>query len=146
MTHLAEERHADLCPTVQGIPARQYDAWDLGMTTSDDFTAAEVQYEATLPAVRQALQMPHGGPPHIPVVTGFLGRGAKTGQLSAGISRTRDASQRCSVDMHAHHAKDMEGSPRTVLVSRWTRVSAVQAQDHHWTLRITGAPSALALA
>ena len=64
---------------VQGIPARQYDAWDLGMTTSDDFTAAEVQYEATLPAVRQALQMPDEGPAHIPVVTGFLGRGAKTG-------------------------------------------------------------------
>ena len=51
------------------------------MVTSDDFTSAEVLYEDTLPAVRQSLQMPPEGPAHIPVVTGFLGRGAKTGEL-----------------------------------------------------------------
>ncbi len=30
---------------MQGIPARQYDAWDLGMTTTDDFTNADIIYE-----------------------------------------------------------------------------------------------------
>ena len=62
------------------MQSRQYDAWDLGIVTSDDFTAADVQYAETLPAVRQALQMGMAGSePHIPVVTGFLGRGIKTG-------------------------------------------------------------------
>ena len=64
---------------MQGLHSRQYDAWELGITTSDDFTAADVQYAETLPAVRQALQMVQGQPPHIPVVTGFLGRGIRTG-------------------------------------------------------------------
>jgi hypothetical protein len=25
---------------LQGVPARQYDAWDLGMVTTDDFTVS----------------------------------------------------------------------------------------------------------
>ena len=66
---------------LQGLDSRQYDAWQLGIVTSDDFTAADIQYTETLPAVRQALQMGLGQPPHIPVVTGFLGRGIKTGVL-----------------------------------------------------------------
>lgn len=34
-----------LCPgPLQGIPARQHDAWNIGMTTSDDFTMAEVSF------------------------------------------------------------------------------------------------------
>ena len=27
---------------VQGIPSQQHDAWNIGMTTTDDFTQAEV--------------------------------------------------------------------------------------------------------
>ncbi len=27
------------------MPARQYDAWDLGMTTTDDFANADVIYD-----------------------------------------------------------------------------------------------------
>ena len=65
---------------VQGLPARQYDAFDMGITTTDVFGAADVLYDRTLPAVRAALTLAPAGQPHVPVVTGFLGRGASTGQ------------------------------------------------------------------
>lgn len=108
--------HLEAC----GVPARQHDAWDLGVTTTDDFGNAEVLYDETTPRVRAALLLPEeedgdggegdggdddghdgvGHPPRpgqqqqampppqqrplrrrrreIPVVTGFLGRGAQT--------------------------------------------------------------------
>jgi aspartate kinase len=76
----------------RGIPARQHDAWELGVTTTDNFGNAEVLYEETTPRVRAALlgegrTAPSNGsssssssapPREIPVVTGFLGRGVNT--------------------------------------------------------------------
>lgn len=68
----------------QGVPARQHDAWKLGFTTTDDFTNAEILYDETLPRVRAALtRAPDAtGPPEVPVVTGFLGRGHTTGAIT----------------------------------------------------------------
>lgn len=66
----------------QGIPARQYDAWDLGMTTTDNFTNAEVMYDESLPKIKDSLSRKPGSPKEIPVVTGFLGRGKLTGAIT----------------------------------------------------------------
>ena len=68
-------------PRWQGVRATQHDAWELGVTTSDCFGNADVDYPATLPAVRAALQRTTGALPSVPVVTGFLGRGRSTGAL-----------------------------------------------------------------
>ena len=60
-----------------GVPARNVDAWDAGLTTCDDFGSAAVDYEASLPALRAALSpAPKDAP--VAVFTGFLGRGSKT--------------------------------------------------------------------
>ena len=60
-----------------GVPARSVDAWDAGLTTCDDFGAATVDYDASLPALRAALSpAPKDAP--VAVFTGFLGRGAKS--------------------------------------------------------------------
>jgi aspartate kinase len=61
-----------------GVPARQHDAWDLGVTTTDDFGNAEVIYDETLPKVRAALTFAPGAPREVPIVTGFLGKGRNT--------------------------------------------------------------------
>ena len=68
-----------------GVPARQHDTFAPGfnLATSDDFGAADVAYDAALPAVRAALAPPPGQPCAIPVVTGFLGRGLVTGAAPA---------------------------------------------------------------
>lgn len=66
----------------QGVPARQYDAPDIGVTTSDNFVNAEVNYELTLPAVRESLTFQPGQQRHLPIVTGFLGRGLQTGAIT----------------------------------------------------------------
>ncbi|GLC36554.1 hypothetical protein PLESTB_000161300 [Pleodorina starrii] len=66
----------------QGVPARQHDAWDLGLTTTDDFTNADVIYEASLPAIAAALKPKPGQQVEIPIVTGFLGRGQNTGAVT----------------------------------------------------------------
>lgn len=66
----------------QGVPAKQYDAYNLGITTTDVFGAADVLYDRTLPAVRQALTFAPAAEPHLPVVTGFLGRGVATGAIT----------------------------------------------------------------
>ena len=63
---------------VQGVPAQQYDAWDVGVTTNDCFGNADVVYPVTLPAVRDALTRARAERAHIPVITGFLGRGQQT--------------------------------------------------------------------
>ena len=67
------------------VPARQHDSFAPGfnLATSDDFGAADVAYDAALPAVRAALAPPPGQPCAIPVVTGFLGRGLVTGAAPA---------------------------------------------------------------
>jgi hypothetical protein len=71
----------------RGVPARQHDAFAarFNLATSDDFGAAEVAYEAALPAVRAALAPPPGEPCALPIVTGFLGRGLSTGAPRAMI-------------------------------------------------------------
>ncbi|KAK9824483.1 hypothetical protein WJX72_010708 [[Myrmecia] bisecta] len=61
-----------------GVPARQHDAWDLGFTTTDDFSNADIIYDQTLPKVNQALRRGPNDPKTIPIVTGFLGRGQQT--------------------------------------------------------------------
>lgn len=71
---------APLCQ--QGVRAQQHDAWELGVTTSDAFGNADVNYPLTLPAVRAALTRQPGSQPCIPIVTGFLGRGHMTGGLA----------------------------------------------------------------
>lgn len=65
-----------------GVPARQYDAWDLGMTTTDEFSNAEVIYEDSLPKIKAALTRQPGAPKEVPIVTGFLGRGKTTGAVT----------------------------------------------------------------
>ncbi|GFR50737.1 hypothetical protein Agub_g12994 [Astrephomene gubernaculifera] len=66
----------------KGVPARQHDAWDLGLTTTDDFTNADVIYEASLPAIAAALAPKPGQQAELPIVTGFLGRGQHTGAVT----------------------------------------------------------------
>ncbi|KAG6708965.1 hypothetical protein I3842_06G108800 [Carya illinoinensis] len=60
-----------------GIRARQYDAFDVGFITTDDFTNADI-LEATYPAVAKRLHGDWVKDPAIPVVTGFLGKGRKS--------------------------------------------------------------------
>ncbi|KAM3280173.1 hypothetical protein ACQJBY_047134 [Aegilops geniculata] len=60
-----------------GKKARQYDAFDLGFITTDDFTNADI-LEATYPAVAKRLHGDWIDDPAIPIVTGFLGKGWKS--------------------------------------------------------------------
>ncbi|KAL8478809.1 hypothetical protein ACS0TY_030620 [Phlomoides rotata] len=57
-----------------GVKARQYDAFEIGFITTDDFTNADI-LEATYPAVAKKLHGDWISDPAIPVVTGFLGKG-----------------------------------------------------------------------
>ncbi|DBA88772.1 TPA: hypothetical protein ACH3X1_004189 [Trebouxia sp. C0004] len=72
----------------EGVAARQYDAWDLGMVSSDDFGNADVRYEQSFANIRASLTRSNGGPLEIPIVTGFLARGESTGSLSKGAITT----------------------------------------------------------
>jgi aspartate kinase len=60
-----------------GTKARQYDAFELGFTTTDDFTNADI-LEGTYPAVANRLHSDWTSNPAIPIVTGFLGKGCKS--------------------------------------------------------------------
>lgn len=60
-----------------GTKARQYDAFHLGIITTDDFTNADI-LDATYPAVAKRLHEEWINDPAIPVVTGFLGKGCKS--------------------------------------------------------------------
>ncbi|XP_052187681.1 aspartokinase 1, chloroplastic-like isoform X1 [Diospyros lotus] len=60
-----------------GAKARQYDAFDIGFITTEDFTNADI-LEATYPAVAKRLHNEWILDPAIPVVTGFLGKGWKS--------------------------------------------------------------------
>ncbi|XP_022141457.1 aspartokinase 2, chloroplastic-like isoform X2 [Momordica charantia] len=57
-----------------GVKARQYDAFEIGFITTDDFTNADI-LEATYPAVAKRLLGDWISDPAIPIVTGFLGKG-----------------------------------------------------------------------
>eukprot|EP00898_Chlorokybus_atmophyticus_P007665 jgi/Chlat1/78/Chrsp1S00209 len=60
-----------------GVMSKQHDAWDIGFITTDDFTNGDILPE-TYPAVAAALKPKADEPPHVPIVTGFLGRGKDT--------------------------------------------------------------------
>ncbi|KAF5799611.1 putative aspartate kinase [Helianthus annuus] len=60
-----------------GVKARQYDAFDIGFITTDDFTNADI-LEATYPAIANRLLGDWISDPAIPIVTGFLGKGWRT--------------------------------------------------------------------
>ncbi|CAL4920130.1 unnamed protein product [Urochloa decumbens] len=60
-----------------GKKARQYDAFDIGFITTDDFTNADI-LEVTYPAVAKRLHGDWMDEPAIPIVTGFLGKGCKS--------------------------------------------------------------------
>ncbi|XP_038700709.1 aspartokinase 2, chloroplastic-like isoform X2 [Tripterygium wilfordii] len=60
-----------------GVKARQYDAFEIGFITTDDFTNADI-LEATYPTVAKMLHGDWITDPAIPVVTGFLGKGQKS--------------------------------------------------------------------
>lgn len=64
----------------QGVGARQHDAWDLGMVSSDDFTNADVRYEQSFANIKRSLTRTGARPQEIPIVTGFLARGENTGR------------------------------------------------------------------
>ncbi|ESQ50016.1 hypothetical protein EUTSA_v10020441mg [Eutrema salsugineum] len=57
-----------------GHKARQYDAFEMGIITTDDFTNADI-LEATYPAVSKRLLGDWSKENAVPVVTGFLGKG-----------------------------------------------------------------------
>ncbi|XP_027358250.1 aspartokinase 2, chloroplastic-like isoform X2 [Abrus precatorius] len=60
-----------------GVKARQYDAFEIGFITTDDFTNADI-LEATYPAVAKRLHGDWRSDPSIPIVTGFLGKARKS--------------------------------------------------------------------
>ncbi|KAL6839935.1 hypothetical protein ACP4OV_029745 [Aristida adscensionis] len=64
-----------------GVKARQYDAFDIGFITTDDFGNADI-LEATYPAVAKRLHGDWIRDPAIPVVTGFLGKGWRSGAVT----------------------------------------------------------------
>lgn len=64
-----------------GAKARQYDAFDVGFITTDDFTNADI-LEATYPALAKRLHDDWVADPAIPIVTGFLGKGCKSGAIT----------------------------------------------------------------
>ncbi|CAH8324980.1 unnamed protein product [Eruca vesicaria subsp. sativa] len=64
-----------------GVKARQYDAFEIGFITTDDFTNGDI-LEATYPAVAKRLYDDWEHDPAVPVVTGFLGKGWKTGAVT----------------------------------------------------------------
>jgi len=65
-----------------GVGAKQVDAFAIGLTTSDEFSNAEVVYEESLPRIRESLTRKAGDPHDVPIVTGFLGRGINTGAVT----------------------------------------------------------------
>ncbi|KAK9061622.1 hypothetical protein SSX86_018804 [Deinandra increscens subsp. villosa] len=60
-----------------GVKARQYDAFDIGFITTDDFNNADI-LEETYSAVANRLYGDWISDPAIPIVTGFLGKGLRT--------------------------------------------------------------------
>ncbi|CAM6084020.1 unnamed protein product [Calypogeia fissa] len=62
----------------QGVKARQYDAFDIGLITTDEFTNAEI-LDVSYTNVKKVLLSDYRANPATPIVTGFLGRGQKSG-------------------------------------------------------------------
>ena len=85
----------------RGVNAVQHDAFEIGFITTDAFNDGDLLYEESVPKIKQALARytpPSGagaeaggngeasssgsGQPCVPIVTGFLGRGEKTGAIT----------------------------------------------------------------
>lgn len=79
----------------QGVPSVQHDAFEMGIKTTDQFTNGDVLYEESVENVRANLrrawaasdlkfECPDGKEEVrvVPVVTGFLGQGEKTGAIT----------------------------------------------------------------
>ncbi|OEL18398.1 Aspartokinase 2, chloroplastic [Dichanthelium oligosanthes] len=64
-----------------GVKTRQYDAFEIGFITTDDFTNADI-LEATYPAVAKRLHGDWINDSAIPIVTGFLGKGWRSGAIT----------------------------------------------------------------
>ncbi|KAL7135212.1 hypothetical protein ABFS83_11G078300 [Erythranthe nasuta] len=64
-----------------GTKARQYDAFEIGFVTTDDFTNAEI-LEATYPSVASKLYNNSTNDHAVPIVTGFLGKGCNSGEIT----------------------------------------------------------------
>ncbi|GFH12077.1 aspartokinase, partial [Haematococcus lacustris] len=72
---------------MQGVAAKQYDAWELGMVTTDDFTNADVIYDEALPRIRAALTAQQEQR-ELPIVTGFLGAITTLGRGGSDLTAT----------------------------------------------------------
>ena len=66
----------------RGVKAKQYDAFEIGMVTSDDDIENGRVLPETYANMKKSLTLPDGADPQISVVTGFLGRGENTGAIS----------------------------------------------------------------
>jgi aspartate kinase len=116
------------------VPAVQADACSEGwITTSDDFGSADVDYAATLPALA-ARCAPGAHPPGtVLVLTGFLGRGARTGAIT---TLGRGGSDLTAVLLGAALLHPAHGAVREVVV--WKDVDGVLTGDP----RLVGAQAA----
>ena len=65
-----------------GVEASQFDAWDLGLETTDEFTNSEIIYETSLQAVGSSLKAYTQQHRTVPVVTGFVGKAASSGSFT----------------------------------------------------------------
>jgi len=63
----------------RGIESLQFDAWKLGFVSTDQFSNADILLNETLPAIKASLA---GLEEEIPVVTGFLAKGKKSGAIT----------------------------------------------------------------
>jgi len=61
------------------VEAANFDAWNLGFVSTDDFTNADVVFGLTLPGIKKSISALKG---EIPIVTGFLAKGQKTGSIT----------------------------------------------------------------
>ena len=74
--------HSDPHHPHPGPPRPQYDAFDIGVTTTDDFANADVLYDESLPRIKASLTRAPGSPKAVAIVTGFLGKGQSTGAIT----------------------------------------------------------------
>eukprot|EP00983_Pelagomonas_calceolata_P021643 678167-Pelagomonas_calceolata.AAC.1 len=60
-------------PLVQGVPAQQYDSFQIGMVTTDDFTNADIVYDEALPQIKATFDA-RKNLREVPIVTGVCVR------------------------------------------------------------------------
>jgi aspartate kinase len=75
----------------------QYDAFELGIITTDDFTNADI-LEATYPAVAKRLHSDWIKDHAIPIVTGFLGKVYLSKKI---VTEAREQIYSTIFDLHA---------------------------------------------